>query len=370
MPTGYTNTYDLVTGLQLDIENMIHQLDPADVPLQGGQGVGAELALPMGPCFEKKVSWLDEELLTPSTTLAAVLVTAATEMTVASGERTKFQTGDVVKIGSEYIRVTGYSSAADVLNITRAYSGSAAQHSNGAAVTGVGSALPEGSAPPDARFLDRNERTNVTQIFGPYGVETSESDQAVRKYGVGDEFGHQAANRIKEAGVAIDQAAVYGVRVEDTTNRWRSMGGMDYYITTNASTVTDLTEAAENAQLQAIYNAGGSVDILMVGASQKVKVSAWTSSSTINIDRASNTRGLVVNVFESDFGTVRILLNRWLRLENAYNFSRDQMEFCTLRPLTFEMLAKTKDTRQGMIVCEKTFKVRRERHAGKFTALQ
>lgn len=370
MATGATTTYDLTAGIKLDIEDLIHQLDPSDVPLLGGAGADPSQSLPKESCFEKKVSWLDEELLTPRGTLGGAATTGDTELTLTAGDRVKFQTNDLLLIDDEYVRITGYSSGANIINVSRNYSGGAAGHSSGATVVGVGSTLQEGSDPPTARYLDRNERYNLTEIFGPTKVEVTESDQAVAKYGVASEFDHQVANRVKEQGVAVEQALIYGVRADSSGGKFRSMGGFLYWISTNVNTTTtSFSESAELAQLQALYEAGGVPDTLLVGPKQKRVASAWTSSTSVETMRSDRTRGNIVNVFESDFGTIMIKLNRWMRVEDAINFERAQASIATLRPMSFEMLAKTGDARKGQIVCEKTLRFRRQAHAGRFSAL-
>lgn len=393
-PTG-TNTYDLTVGLKLDIEPLIQVLNPHDVPLQGGYGADPRLALPTGTCFEKKVEWLDETMLTPRSLLAASFggsTNTIVDIIVTTGDRAKFTTGDVLLIQSlttstvqEYVRVTGYSATtADDLLVTRQYNSSTlSTFITGAQVVGVGTTLPEGSDPAQGRYIDRANRFNYTQIFGPIKIETSESDEAVQKYGIASEFNHQVGLGVNNVGISIDQALIYGTRLDDTTNKQRSMGGMTYYITTaNGSTLdtttTNLTETAFNTMLQGEYDLGGQADTLMVNSKSKRYISAnWITIAgvatagvgVVQIQRSDQTRGTIVEMYESDFGAQRILIDRWLNQPDAISFQRDQAEIETLRGLTFEMLGKTGDARKGMIVAEKTMRFHRSRHAGRFTAL-
>ena len=126
MATGIVKTYDLTTGLYLNIEPLIAILSPFDVPLQGGQGADGRSALSTDTCFEKKVEWQDETLLTPLSTAAATATTGQTYILVAAGDQIRFSTGDIVLVGAEYMRVTGYGTTTDTLTVTRAYAGSAA----------------------------------------------------------------------------------------------------------------------------------------------------------------------------------------------------------------------------------------------------
>lgn len=375
MPTtapGPTSTYGLTVGIKLDVEPLIQLISPSDAPFQGmAMGAVDAVGLPTGTVFEKKYEWLDETLLTPRSTIAATSTTGDAFLTIASGDGLKFQTGDLLLVGSEYVRVTGYSATtSDILLVTRAISGSAATVATSADVIGVGSVLPEGSDPPEARFLDRNNRFNYTEIFGPVSVKSTGSDLAIQKYGITNEFDHQLANRTKELIVGIDQAIAYGVRLEDTSNKWRSMAGLMAHITSVAdSTTTTLTQAAINTNLQTVFANGGNPDTFVVGAKQKGVVSGFTSAGTIQVQRPDRTSGRIVNILESDFTTLYVMLNRWIRLADAICFNRDQAEVETLRPLQYSPLAKTGDSEKGMVVGEKGFKFYRQAHAFKMTAL-
>jgi hypothetical protein len=371
MTTGKVSTYDLTVGVKLDVEDTIWLISPFDVPLLGTNGADGRSTLSHDTCFEKKVEWLDETLLTPTSTLAATATTGETVLTVASGDQLKFQTGDIILHGTEYVRVTDYGTTADTLIITRAYASSTATTlTSGDVVVGVGSALAEGSDPPAARSIDRNNRYNITQIFGPTKVHVTGTENVVAKYGLhSTEFDHQVANRVKEQMVQLELAIMYGTRNEDSGNKWRTMGGFTYYITTNVdSATTSLTEATLLTQLQACYTAGGSPDRILVGPKQKKTVSGFTGS-TLFRTQGDGTRGAVVDTYLSDFGPQSVVLSRWVRTPDLFIFSREQAEVDTLRPATFEMLAKTGDAISGQVVMEKTMKFRRQQWSARFSAL-
>lgn len=371
MPTGMMTSYDLATGVQLEVEDLIYVLSPFDVPLLGANGADGRTVLSQDSVYEKKVEWLDETLLTPRTTLGATYVTADGYITVAAGERERFQTGDVIVTRAEYMRITGYGTTADTLTVTRAYAGTATNAGViGDQIVGVGSALPEGTDPPSPRTRDRSNRFNYTEIFGPYQVQVSETENVVRKYGLPmSEFDYQIGNRTKEAYVAMEQAILYGTRVEDTSNKWRSMGGFVFYITTNVdSSTTTITEALLLNQLQAAFNNGGNPDRIVVNPVQKRNVSQF-GSSNIRYVQNTNVRGQTVDFYESDFGQVSLVIDRWCRTQDLFIFARDQATVGTLRPLVFEMLAKTGDSIKGQVVGEKTLAFHRESWAARFSAL-
>ena len=374
-------TYDLTAGIKLDIEDAIWLISPFDVPLQGAMGADGRVSLAQASCFEKKVEWLDETLLTPRTTQSATTALATTNGTTlycAAGAQLQFQTGDVILLDGEYMQISGYVSTTG-WNVLRG----GTTNANGLGtvvistsattdlIIGVGSALAEGANPPAARAVDRTDRYNLTQVFGPYAVNVSQSEQAVQKYGLrSTEFDHQVMNRTKEAFIAIEQAILYGLQ---TTGQNavpnRTMGGFIYYISSNVdSTSTQITDATLLPNLNNCFDAGGTPDRIVCGSYQKRQLSQ-INSGDLRYPQELNVRGQVVDYYDSDFGRLAVVLDRWARKADLFIFSRDQAELNTLRPLSFEMLAKTGDAINGQVVGEKTLKFRRQAWASVMTAL-
>lgn len=375
MPTGTITSYNLNVGTKLDVENMIWTITPFTVPLLGTQGSDGRTAISQTTCYEKKIEWLDEVLLVPNSTLGSTANTTTTYITVAATDQLKFQTGDVISVGSgaaaEGMLVTGYGTTANTLTVTRAWNTAAttkASHASGVSVKGVGQAQVEGATPPAARAVDRVDRYNLTEIFGPTAVQVSGSENAIQKYGLsGTEFDKQTANRIKEMYVGLEQTIVYGSRFTGSTKR--TMGGFTFFITSNVtSTNTQMSTSTLLTNLGNCFDAGGTPDRLLVGRKQKVNVSA-IKSTEIRFAQDTNIRGQVVDYFDSDLGRVMIVLDRWLRSSDAFLFARDQATVATLRPIQFEMLAKTGDSTKGQIVGEKSLYFRRQQWAAWMSAL-
>lgn len=376
MGTGKMLTYDMPIGVMLDIEDMIHLLSPTDTPLTGGIGADGRTVLPHGGAFETKVEWLHEELLLPKSTCIEALDASEVGIDVTTGHGIRFSPGDVILIDAEYMRVV--SIATDTLTVdTRPFGGStAATHVINSVVLNLGQTLAEGSDPEVARWQDRTGAYNVTQIFGPTAIQLSATENVVRKYGLGGttEFQHQVGNRTKEHWITFEQALLYGVRVNDLTNHWRQMGGLAYYLTAANGAVIDaatttFSESSLLAMLQNAFDNGGNPDRAVMGSKNKRLGSGFTSSGTVQIQRTDRERGTVVDYFDSDFGRITLILDRWCRVADIFVFEREQTQIATLRPLIFEMLAKTGDSMKGQIVAEKTLKVRRWSHAGRYTAL-
>jgi hypothetical protein len=375
MPQGTLTEYGLTAGLPRDFDPLIYLLSREfDLVLQGG-GYSADgrTVLSMGSAEQKKVEWQDEELLLPRSSLAVAMTDAQTTVNVGSdNERLKFQTGDVIKIEDERVLVTGYNAGAGLLNVTRGFqSTTAAAHVINTPIKGIGSALAEGSQPQEIRALDRTDRHNLTQIFGPVEVKVSGTKQATARYGVsaGSEFNKQAANRLSELLTHCEQSLIHGIRWEDTGTERRTMGGLTYYITVNNdSSTTALSYSTLRTQGEAIFQAGGRPDRLLIPVTQKSNIDD-IDSSDIRLVRTDGGRGQVVEQLVSSWSVLDVVVSREIERDTAVQFSRDQAVVKTLRPFQFVPLAKVGDSVRGMWVGEKTLAFQGDRHAGKFTNL-
>jgi hypothetical protein len=373
MPTGRATSYDLVVGVMVNMDEAIYMLSPQDTPLLTGLGSDGMTLLPTQPVDERQFEWLDDTILVPRSTLNGAVTTGDTAITVATGDRIKFSTGDIIYAqkagaGVEQIRVTGYSSGSDVLNVSRAWAGTATNYASGAILLGLGTALQEGSDPEAARTVDRVQNSNVTQIFGPTKVDMSRTEQQVRKYGVASEWAHQLMARTKENAIAREQAFIYGARVDSTSAKIRTTGGLEFFIVTNIdNSATSLTVTTLLTRQQSGYNAGGYVDAVMANPVAFTDLNAVTDTSVVRdtIDDPKRGRTPVAWV-ETEFGSVLMVRNRWMLPTDAIGFNREQVIRRVLQPLIYERLAKTGDSDQAQIVCEEGLEVKGEEHMFRF----
>ena len=234
----------------------------------------------------------------------------------------------------------------------------------------VGTALVEGSDPGEARSADRTIRTNCTQIFGPTPIHMSRSEQQVTRYGVSDEFAKQVYGRSVENVITREQAFLYGQYNNDTSNKRRSTGGLNYHITSNTDTSTTLTVSALEALQQKCYNAGGMPDLLIANPASFATLNAVSDSGRVRtvIDDPRRGRVPVASVF-TEFGETQMLRNRWCHAETAFLIAKDGISRRVMQPLVVEALAKTGDSDKVQIVCEEGLQVKGEQHMGKFTNL-
>lgn len=369
-------SYDLTVGVIVNMDEAIYMLSPDDTPLLTGMGADGLSVLSTAPVDEVQFSWMHDSILTPRSTLAAQIITADTGIVVASGDQSKFSTGDSIMVakaaGDEILRVTGYSATtADTLLVSRALSGSATTYATSAVVVALGTALPEGDDPEAPRKVDRVEVTNVTQIFGPTLIRLSATEQIVRKYGVSNEFAHQTMGRMKENAIAREQAFLYGRRTNSATTKIRTTGGLEQYIATNVdATNTQLTVATLNTNLSTTYNKGGIPDRLIANPIAFADLNDLANTSIVRTTIEDSRRGRVrVASVETEYGSLTMVRDRWVLGTDAFAIRRDQVVRRVMRPLVLERLAKTGDSDQAQIVCEEGLEVKGESHFFRYNSL-
>ena len=99
MPTGMATAYDLTVGVVVNMDETIYMLSPQDTPLLTGMGADGLTIIGSAPVDEIQFSWMDDSILTPRSSLNGAITTGDTVFTLATGDRTKFSTGDIITVG-------------------------------------------------------------------------------------------------------------------------------------------------------------------------------------------------------------------------------------------------------------------------------
>ena len=379
---GKVTSYDLAVGVKINMDELIYMISPTDSPFINGIGTDGRQLLSSSPVDQQEFKWMDEELLIPRATVTdtGAAGAGATDVTVSAADSYKFQVDDLITIGeadaavnAAVKRVTHVNNTAGVLTLadwanSADWPATTAAHAD--TVICVGTALVEGSDPGEARSADRTIRTNCTQIFGPTPIHMSRSEQQVTRYGVSDEFAKQVYGRSVENVITREQAYLYGQYNNDTSNKRRSTGGLNYHITSNTDTSTTLTVSALEALQQKCYNAGGMPDLLIANPASFATLNAVSDSGRVRtvIDDPRRGRVPVASVF-TEFGETQMLRNRWCHAETAFLIAKEGISRRVMQPLVVEALAKTGDSDKVQIVCEEGLQVKGEQHMGKFTNL-
>lgn len=364
---GRRSTYESTVGVKLSVEDAIYMISPFDVPLLGSYGMERRTVLGSENIASKKIEWLEDELVPASDALTGAIVTADVFITVDN--RDFFKTNDLIRIDDEYLRITGTGTTAATLLVERSWGTPvAASHADNAAILILGTLPSEGDDPVSGINFTRTQPFNHTQIYQDE-IEVTRTEEKALKYGVQSEAAYQIGKRLRENAIKFEQQIILGTREEDTSNKRRSFGGLDFFIATGVdSSTTTLTDALLLTQLQNSFNRGGNVDLLLVGGTQKKLISAFDASK-ISLARDDRIRGSVVDFYDSDFGRVYIVLDRWVPLRFLFGIELQYINLAWFDRFFVEALAKTGDRQQWQLIAEASMKVRNEKAHFKFTAL-
>lgn len=139
---------------------------------------------------------------------------------------------------------------------------------------------------------------------------------------------------------------------------------------TDNSAVAAFTETMLKTVAQSIWNNGGKLKMLMVGAHVKTVVSGFPGIAAQRHMAAGNKPTTIIgaaDVYVTDFGNLSIVPNRFQRGRDALFVDPEYVSFVYLRPFTTEKLAKTGDSEKRHLLVEWGLKVKTElAHGGAF----
>jgi hypothetical protein len=217
----------------------------------------------------------------------------------------------------------------------------------------------------------RVRKGNYTQIFSKgYGV--SGTQEVVLKAGIKSEIAYQMAKAMKEIARDVEYAIITNAAaVAGDATTARQMGGIPAFVTTN---VTDaggvaLTEDMLNDAIQASWKAGGEPDTVVVSGKNKRAISGFTAGVTKTVSADDKRLIAAVDVYESDFGMVKIIADRWMPDTDLFVLDKSYLKVAYLRPFKQEEVAKTGDRTEKVIVGELTLEVRAEKAQARITNL-
>jgi len=243
----------------------------------------------------------------------------------------------------------------------------------------------EGDNPTSLAVSEPTKLTNYTQI-SEKAVQTSGTAEAVDWAGRKSSQAYQLAKRAKEikrdmelmltgndvatvgaSGTARKTAALNSWLGDATAGDSNIIDGPTAAAVANAGNGTAvkaasgaavvLTMGMLNTCVEQIWKAGGSPDVIMCDSSLKVKLSALAGSVIADIvtnhDKASPAHAVnSVDVIVTDFGTFKIVPNRFCQSNQLYVLDYDFWSVAYLRPFQTETLAKTGDSVKQMMIAE------------------
>jgi hypothetical protein len=232
---------------------------------------------------------------------------------------------------------------------------------------------------PSVRVGNRTQISNASVVI-------SRTQESVRKAGRSSELAYQITKKTKElkrdieAILTQNQASAAGnsttarktgsLEAWFSTNVSRGSGGSSGGFSAGAVTAaTDGTQRAFTESLlksvaQTVYSAGGDADTLMVGPAQKQVVSTFTGNNTRTQDTSEGTLSTAIKIYESDFGDLKIVTNRFQRNRTAFVLQSDMWQVAWLDAIRIDDLAKTGDSMKKLLVCEYGLMSRNEAASG------
>lgn len=134
----------------------------------------------------------------------------------------------------------------------------------------------------------------------------------------------------------------------------------------DSATQRAFTENQVKNVIQKCWTAGGKPNKIMTGAFNKQAFSTFTGRGTPTQDQATKKVTASVTVYESDFGTLSIVPNRFQRSRDVLVLQMDMWAYAALpgRSMISFPLAKTGDTDRKQILSEYTLVSRNEKASG------
>jgi hypothetical protein len=116
--------------------------------------------------------------------------------------------------------------------------------------------------------------------------------------------------------------------------------------------------------LKLIFDEGGMPDVLMVGPFNRQIASSFSIGKTIVQKAEDPTLHATFSVYESDFGSLKIIPNRFQRSRDGLVLQTDMWAFATLQDFHSFDLAKTGHSDARVIAVEYTLEARNEKASG------
>ena len=253
-------------------------------------------------------------------------------------------------------------------------------------------AAVEGAAISYGSLTSTTREFDYTQI-STKAIQVTGTDDAVNTAGRNTELVYQVAKAAKEIKRDMENALLSNTAkaVGDNTTA-RTLGGLPTWISTNVSagaggsgagsgaartngTQRAFTETLLRSALKDTWVSGGNPNVIMLNGFNKQKLSFFTGGAT-RFDKAEDRRLMTsIDVYESDFGTMQVTPNRWIRKtaasakrgQDVYLLEMDFWAVAFLRDFKLQNPAQTADADQRFMVVEYTLEAKNEASSGMVT---
>lgn len=222
--------------------------------------------------------------------------------------------------------------------------------------SGSGNQVAEGATATGATTGAKTRISNYTQINSQTGA-VSGTQRKVTIVGEQDEFAFEMKKSMLQWKIEAENDLINSTSAAGSAGVARTTEGLIDTIQTNrvtgsANTVA-LTETNFNDLLQKIFEAGAVADTAYVNGFNKRRISQFVTSNVRYLDVDSS--GLIrnrVSAYDSDFGTIEVILERYMPKSTGLIIKDSLFRKAWLRkPVTYP-LAKRGDLDEYQIVGE------------------
>ncbi len=183
-----------------------------------------------------------------------------------------------------------------------------------------GDACQEGESATNYALTDKVREYNLTQISDKT-FSISGTEEAISHYGLDSQYAYQLEKAMKELKCRMERVLLGSSAVTAGATGYpkQMRGAFSFALTggngqSGAAGVSALTESIYNTLCQDIYTDGGNPDTTFVNGFLKRRISAFASNNARYIDMGQQKKLTgVVSIYESDFGTQEIVLDRWVK---------------------------------------------------------
>lgn len=234
------------------------------------------------------------------------------------------------------------------------------------------------AATPTVRLNNRTQISRKVVIVS--GTQNDGMDPAGRKNELAYQISLKGLELKRDMETALTQNAT---TVTGSSTVARQLRGLEGWVATNNdlgttgaapnygtnTAATDgtqraFTEAMLKNIIQLSWAQGGNPGTIMLGGTQKQTFSTFTGSST-RFDKGEDKQlTAAIDVYVSDFGTLKALPNRFQRARTAFVLEMGRWKTSFLRPMQTTPLAKTGDAEKRMLITEYTLEAGQEKSGG------
>lgn len=312
VPSNTRLTHSAI-GMREDLSGVIHDISPTDTPMLSNMGRES--------CDHTKFEWQTDALAAAATNThlegddsAATAVTETTRLF------------NYTSIAKKVVQVSGTSKAMD--------------------------------------FAGKNNKGELAYHMSRRAQELKRDMEKMICDNVAQVAGGSSTKRVS-AGLPAWVASNYHTLGTSSAGTASSGDGSD--TATNGGTANAITEAGIKTVLRECFDNGGSPDTMVVGAFNKQAISALTQSvAPLRGDAGGKpaTVTAAVDIYVSDFGSVKVITDRFSRARDGWFMDFDYWSICYLRPFKQESLAKTGDSEKRHLVVEWGLKSKNEKSSG------